>query len=120
MWANVPPGCVGLLRPRNGRMMSLKVRVLLGPVHTTPRPHPQTHRFIVLFLTFLCYMAYHASRKPPSIVKSVLNGARSGAEGSEGGWYPFDTAQGKALLGDVDLAFLGAQSLHGVVVTCHR
>lgn len=37
----------------------------------------QTHRMLVLFLTFLCYMSYHASRKPPSIVKSVLNGARS-------------------------------------------
>lgn len=104
MWVNVPPGCVGLLRARNGRVMSLKVRVVCGAHRVTPRP--QTHRFIVLFLTFLCYMAYHASRKPPSIVKSVLNGAR-GAEGTEGGWYPFDTAQGKALLGDVDLAFLG-------------
>lgn len=34
----------------------------------------QTNRFIVLALTFLCYTAYHASRKPPSIVKSVLHG----------------------------------------------
>lgn len=33
-----------------------------------------TNRFIVLILTFLCYSAYHASRKPPSIVKSVLHG----------------------------------------------
>lgn len=62
-------------------------------------------------------MAYHASRKPPSIVKSVLNGARNSAGGSEGGWYPFDTAQGKALLGDVDLAFLGMWLHSGCIHT---
>jgi hypothetical protein len=37
----------------------------------------QTNRLIVLALTFLCYTAYHASRKPPSIVKSVLHGDAS-------------------------------------------
>jgi OPA family glycerol-3-phosphate transporter-like MFS transporter 1/2 len=34
----------------------------------------RTNRTLVLVLTFLCYAAYHASRKPPSIVKSVLHG----------------------------------------------
>lgn len=45
----------------------------LRPAHLTV----QTNRLIVLFLTFLCYTAYHASRKPPSIVKSVLHGDAS-------------------------------------------
>jgi hypothetical protein len=35
---------------------------------------PQTHKILVLLLTFLCYTAFHASRKPLSIVKSVLTG----------------------------------------------
>lgn len=34
----------------------------------------RANRMFVLLLTFLCYTAYHASRKPPSIVKSVLHG----------------------------------------------
>ena len=34
---------------------------------------------LVLLLTFLCYTSYHASRKPPSIVKSVLHGEGAGA-----------------------------------------
>lgn len=38
---------------------------------------------VVLLLTFLCYTAYHASRKPPSIVKSVLHGDSSADENSE-------------------------------------
>lgn len=55
---NAPPGhraleaCI-----RGGRGFSLKA-----------------NRRLVLVLTFICYAAYHASRKPPSIVKSVLHG----------------------------------------------
>jgi hypothetical protein len=128
-------------------------------------------RSLVLALTFACYAAYHASRKPPSIVKSVLHGgAGSGlATGSLGadvlageelpgspesfanavgrgllergggryaaaveaaaggpappstssGWAPFDSlARGKALLGDLDLAFLGSYAA-GMFVAGH-
>lgn len=55
---NAPPGhraleaCI-----RGGRGFSLKA-----------------NRNLVLVLTFICYASYHASRKPPSIVKSVLHG----------------------------------------------
>lgn len=38
----------------------------------------RANRMIALVLTFLCYAAYHASRKPPSIVKSVLHGDGAG------------------------------------------
>ncbi|KAL6911912.1 hypothetical protein ACP4OV_000717 [Aristida adscensionis] len=56
------------------------------------------HRALVLGLTFLAYTLYHASRKPPSIVKREL--ARS--------WPPFADP---ALLGATDVAFLTSYSL---------
>ena len=49
-------------------------------------------------LTYVSYTLYHVSRKAPSIVKTTLIG--------QGGWSPFDTANGTALFGRVDLAFL--------------
>ncbi len=134
------------------------------------------NRILVLALTFLCYMSYHASRKPPSIVKSVLHGSAhsvdsSNAEamlrahlgthpgtdamdqlaggefafldGQQGGaankkrpkpdpaprndtsadggqgWAPFnDTENGQALLGDLDVAFLGSYAV-GMFVCGH-
>ena len=39
---------------------------------------------LVLALTFWCYTAYHASRKPPSIVKTVLHGDAGAGEGGRG------------------------------------
>ena len=112
----------------------------------------RANRFLVLALTFLCYTAYHASRKPPSIVKSVLHGEQ-GAMGTteiQGGhrrslleavgeslladmdqnkhhhkdnttlgWEPFNNPKtGKALLGDLDLAFLGSYAI-GMFVSGH-
>lgn len=123
----------------------------------------RANRMIVLVLTFLSYAAYHASRKPPSIVKSVLHGnaegdddgigyrmtmthesiqhrgqyyglngtsvaAAAAADGShhhhhpihtDSGWSPFNNpSTGKALLGDLDLAFLGTYAL-GMFVSGH-
>ncbi|EFJ07971.1 hypothetical protein SELMODRAFT_236171 [Selaginella moellendorffii] len=63
------------------------------------------YRFLVLALTFVAYACYHASRKPPSIVKSVLDPERS-SSGENKGWYPFNGRNGKVRLGEVDLAFL--------------
>lgn len=132
----------------------------------------QANRMIVLLLTFLCYTAYHASRKPPSIVKAVLHGDSGAAAGPNwqadagnasladrwhefhwaashsgsatysnvsfggngtagnatlgggevdrrAGWAPFNNPRtGKSLLGDLDLAFLGAYAL-GMFVSGH-
>lgn len=107
----------------------------------------RANRALVLVLTFLCYMSYHASRKPPSIVKSVLHGSpRQGmmdsdtnrrrlfeifAPGddlekhhhhntsSDSGWQPFNNPDnGQALLGDLDVSFLGAYAL-GMFVSGH-
>lgn len=98
-----------------------------------------TNRILVLILTFLSYAAYHASRKPPSIVKSVLHGSASADESeyhqavahrgqylifnetNHGslGWAPFnDPKDGKALLGDLDLAFLAFYAA-GMFVSGH-
>ncbi|KAM3242602.1 hypothetical protein ACQJBY_054931 [Aegilops geniculata] len=56
------------------------------------------HRGLVLGLTFLAYALYHASRKPPSIVKRALSKS----------WPPFHDP---ALLGETDVAFLAFYSL---------
>eukprot|EP00192_Tetraselmis_astigmatica_P004843 CAMPEP_0117667832 /NCGR_PEP_ID=MMETSP0804-20121206/11195_1 /TAXON_ID=1074897 /ORGANISM="Tetraselmis astigmatica, Strain CCMP880" /LENGTH=482 /DNA_ID=CAMNT_0005475621 /DNA_START=282 /DNA_END=1730 /DNA_ORIENTATION=+ len=77
----------------------------------------QNYRASVLVLTFIAYTAYHACRKPPSIVKSVLLGDGSvlAVQGEpqlvEAGWAPFNGPNGTALLGNVDLAFLGAYAI---------
>ena len=59
------------------------------------------HEYAVLALTFASYAAFHASRKPPSIVKAVLS-----AE-----WAPFSGARGPHRLGELDVAFLSAYAL---------
>lgn len=83
----------------------------------------------ILILTFLCYFSFHASRRPLSVVKSILNQncsklntpddhlqANSSYElqtnDSDGSfdhwcdWKPFDGADSKSLLSLLDLAFL--------------
>lgn len=40
----------------------------------------QTHKALVLLLTFWCYACFHASRKPLSVVKSVLTGESNVAQ----------------------------------------
>ncbi|XP_010919536.1 putative glycerol-3-phosphate transporter 1 [Elaeis guineensis] len=89
------------------------------------------YQAIVLVLTFLAYASYHVTRKTTSIVKSVLDPETSqlgfthwprshflrrglGAEqkpGIRGGWAPFDTSSGTAMLGEIDVAFLSVYSL---------
>lgn len=93
------------------------------------------HQFLVLFLTFFAYAAFHASRKPPSIVKSVLgpeisasnNTVSSAILGSDpghsqlnqsttagdasSGWAPFDGTHGTHRLGELDLSFLLAYAI---------
>ncbi|KAL6911667.1 hypothetical protein ACP4OV_000472 [Aristida adscensionis] len=81
---------------------------------------------LVLILTFFSYASYHAARKTTSVVKSVLDPKTSNlgllncprclyldkCHTSDshrlhyGGWAPFDSRDGTALLGDIDLAFL--------------
>lgn len=91
------------------------------------------HQILVLLLTFTAYAAFHASRKPPSIVKAVLttpvnqtlatdaitNAAPvSGSDQDPSrfaqngtGWAPFDGPRGPHRLGELDLSFLLAYAI---------
>ncbi|XP_057475123.1 putative glycerol-3-phosphate transporter 4 [Actinidia eriantha] len=100
-----------------------------------------TYRYVVLLITFIAYTCYHASRKPSSIVKSVLdpepkkfNGATPWPIGDiflkreflgsdlhslrDGGWVPFNGTDGTSKLGEIDVAFLACYSL-GMYVAGH-
>ncbi|CAA6669793.1 unnamed protein product [Spirodela intermedia] len=97
------------------------------------RRRRRAFKYLVLILTFVAYACYHASRKPTSIVKSVLDPdpppAASGRllpwpageiflrrsadelHRKKEGWPPFDGDDGTVKLGEIDLAFLVFYSL---------
>ncbi|XP_043715266.1 putative glycerol-3-phosphate transporter 4 [Telopea speciosissima] len=100
-----------------------------------------TYRYFVLLLTFIAYACYHASRKPTSIVKSVLDpepvkvgrsypwplgevfikeeGLTSNGSGLLGkGWAPFNGEDGTVKLGGIDVAFLACYAM-GMYVAGH-
>ncbi|VDP30075.1 unnamed protein product, partial [Schistosoma margrebowiei] len=65
----------------------------------------------ILLLTYFCYTLYHASRKPLSIVKTVLH--RPGVNGqlrtvgfTSDGWKPFDSDNWSQLLGGLEYIYL--------------
>lgn len=119
-----PPG-ISLIRRIRGKDWSFK-----------------TYRYVVLFVTFVAYTSYHASRKPSSIVKSVLDPQSNanvtslsglwpmgdlfvgrefvdGLEKSKGkGWEPFNGKDGTKKLGEIDVAFLACYSM-GMYVAGH-
>ncbi|KAH6829844.1 Major facilitator superfamily protein [Perilla frutescens var. hirtella] len=109
-----PPGLL-LVRSLRGKDWTLK-----------------TYRYVVLLVTFVAYTAYHASRKPSSIVKSVLDpGQKLNCTGfrpwpvgdvfiervemdgimKKRGWAPFNGKDGTSKLGAIDLAFLGCYAM---------
>ena len=67
----LPPGMARYIASRGGKNLSAR-----------------QYRFTVLVITFLSYMMYHASRKPPSIVKSVLNPTDEQRRAGARGWAP--------------------------------
>ncbi|KAG0559950.1 hypothetical protein KC19_10G141300 [Ceratodon purpureus] len=115
---SLPPGVVLLRTLRGGRDFEYS-----------------TYRASVLVITFIAYAFFHMSRKPPSIVKSVLDpeGSVISALGSghyvvpsggsvfhgerdvngtgQGGWAPFDGEDGKNRLGEIDVAFLASYAI---------
>ncbi|XP_051114766.1 putative glycerol-3-phosphate transporter 4 [Andrographis paniculata] len=123
-----PPG-IALIKRARGKDWSITV-----------------YRYHVLLITFLAYAAYHASRKPSSIVKSVLdpyphrNSTRARPwpvgdvfihKDSDGGvdmetvdlndyrgWEPFNGKDGTSKLGEIDVAFLAVYSM-GMYVSGH-
>lgn len=100
-----------------------------------------TYRYSMLIVTFIAYASYHASRKPNSIVKSVLDpdstsdnlpiessdhsqswllnmifvkhptNSTKEAYSSSEGWAPFNGKDGTALLGEIDVAFLSVYAM---------
>ncbi|CAH9110544.1 unnamed protein product [Cuscuta europaea] len=90
----------------------------LLPTLNTPHKTMTFHQILVFTLTFTAYAAFHASRKPPSIVKSVigpdpktLNATSHKTDGDSSGWAPFDGPSGPHRLGELDLAFLLSYSV---------
>ncbi|KAL8216409.1 hypothetical protein R6Q57_023246 [Mikania cordata] len=120
----IPPGIL-LIRSLRGKDWSLK-----------------TYRYLILLVTFIAYTAYHASRKPSSIVKSVLDplpisdsnnvlpwpigdmflkstiNDTNSPRSDEQGWDPFNGKDGTSKLGEIDVAFLAFYSL-GMYVAGH-
>ncbi|XP_054810493.1 putative glycerol-3-phosphate transporter 4 [Prosopis cineraria] len=122
-----PPGSLGSRRPPPGFLIISGARWKL-----------KTYRYIVLFVTFVAYVCFHASRKPTGIVKSVLypetNGHITehkpwpmgevfvkdrGIVGKKSdGWAPFNEPDGTSKLGEIDVAFLACYSV-GMYVSGH-
>ncbi|XP_034477043.1 glucose-6-phosphate exchanger SLC37A2 isoform X2 [Drosophila innubila] len=88
------------------------IRLLQSFSRHCPRFHARKelcYKMSIFLLTFLAYTCYHMSRKPISVVKSVLHGNCSNAQlQDEGncGYAPFDGPDSKALFGMLDSAFL--------------
>ncbi|KAL8040741.1 hypothetical protein ABFX02_10G118200 [Erythranthe guttata] len=91
----------------------------LFPSLAAPENGRKFHQLLVLLLTFTAYAAFHASRKPPSIVKSILTNQTLAAINATAndqfaqnpvqngtGWAPFDGPRGPHRLGELDLSFL--------------
>ncbi|CAA7014257.1 unnamed protein product [Microthlaspi erraticum] len=78
------------------------------------------YQALVFVLTFIAYLAFHATRKPNSIVKGTLSKPSTGHFKSteNSGWAPFDGPDGTALLGQIDLAFLSVYAV-GMFVAGH-
>lgn len=81
----------------------------------------RTYQTLVLVLTFFAYTCFHMTRKITSIVKSALDpqtkvgfshwGRLHTSNSLNIGWLPFNTADGSALLGEIDVAFLAVYSV---------
>ncbi|KAK4355898.1 hypothetical protein RND71_024869 [Anisodus tanguticus] len=103
----------------------------------------KTYKYVVLLITFIAYTSYHASRKPSSIVKSVLHphpflnetfsnpwpigpifakketlGPTDLGKSRKKGWEPFNDDDGTSKLGEIDVAFLACYSI-GMYVAGH-
>ncbi|KAL3499717.1 hypothetical protein ACH5RR_038810 [Cinchona calisaya] len=91
-----------------------------------------TYSYVVLLVTFIAYTCYHASRKPSSIVKSVLDPESNKTtinyspwpvgdlfvvkeelvyNGVNKGWEPFNDEDGTLKLGAIDVAFLACYAI---------
>lgn len=95
----------------NSKSLSLAPALNLFPNLKPPHKTLLFHQICVLIITFLAYASFHASRKPPSIVKSVLGPTVPTNSTLDSGWPPFNGTRGTHRLGEVDLAFLTSYSI---------
>uniref|UniRef100_A0A1J3DXE1 Putative glycerol-3-phosphate transporter 5 n=1 Tax=Noccaea caerulescens TaxID=107243 RepID=A0A1J3DXE1_NOCCA len=94
------------------RIAGLAPVFTLFPSLNTPHKTFTFHQISVLIITFIAYASFHASRKPPSIVKSVLGpSVTSNSSSIDDGWAPFNGDKGTQRLGELDLAFLSSYAL---------
>ncbi|KAF7806476.1 putative glycerol-3-phosphate transporter 5 [Senna tora] len=95
------------------KISSLAPALTLFPGLKPPHKTLFFHQILVLSITFLAYASFHASRKPPSIVKSVLGPTvqSNSTQGSDAGWPPFNGTRGTHRLGELDLAFLSSYAV---------
>ncbi|XVE71561.1 hypothetical protein DITRI_Ditri10aG0161200 [Diplodiscus trichospermus] len=94
------------------KTLSLAPGFTLFPTLKPPHKTLFFHQIFILILTFLAYASFHASRKPPSIVKSVLGPTiQSNSSSSDTGWAPFNGPDGPHRLGELDLAFLSSYAI---------
>ncbi|XP_060063554.1 glucose-6-phosphate exchanger SLC37A2-like isoform X2 [Ylistrum balloti] len=81
-----------------------------------------TYRIYILIFTFLCYTCFHMSRKPISVVKSVLHQNCSKVTDDANkhhldndttwcDWKPFDGSDYSELFGTLDLVYLFAYAI---------
>ncbi|AEC06217.1 Major facilitator superfamily protein [Arabidopsis thaliana] len=98
------------------RIVGLAPAFSLFPNLNTPHKTFTFHQILVLIITFTAYASFHASRKPPSIVKSVLGPPSLNSSSIDNGWAPFNGTQGTKRLDDSSFAigFLEAWRLPGV------
>ena len=79
-----------------------------GPALLKRRRIFELQRIWIFVLTYLCYLCFHAVRKPPSVVKTVWH--RNGTLPSDiinaTSWAPFDQDNYATLFGVMDNAYL--------------
>lgn len=102
-----------MLQPQDQETVSLAPGLNLFPTLKPPNKTLTFHQVTALVITFFAYASFHASRKPPSIVKSVLGPTFDGSNlrSNDTGWAPFNGPDGTHRLGELDLAFLTSYSV---------
>ena len=117
---NISPKDPLILKQRNQKyshILSLSPLIeKILPFPLTTKIRTNVYKASVWILTFICYTAFHLSRKSLSVVKSTL---RNNCNESElnttevdtnstcnKGWDPFNSQQGVTLLGVLDYSFL--------------
>ncbi|PAA74477.1 hypothetical protein BOX15_Mlig013591g3 [Macrostomum lignano] len=106
--------------------------LLIQALHSLPitiRNRVVWYQYFILFFTFVCYTTYHLSRKPISVVKSVLHQNCTEVAAKKHyvitdknntfcSWAPFDKGDYTELLGSLEYAYLFAYAI-GMLVSGH-